>query len=79
MTLKQVRAMKGMTQQDVANALNAIGRNANQSYVSQIEGGESSPTIDLAIDLAVAYGVTIVEVITALGYDLSGVWHDLDN
>jgi transcriptional regulator with XRE-family HTH domain len=72
-TLKQLRAGKGKKQQDIANALKSMGRDASQSYVSQIERGDQSPTAELAIDLAKAYEVDIIQMLLALGLDLAGV------
>jgi transcriptional regulator with XRE-family HTH domain len=75
-TLRLIRGRTGKTQADIVEALRAMGREASQTYVSKIEAGNSVPSVELTIDLAVAYEVTIIEMIEALGYDLSGVWHD---
>jgi transcriptional regulator with XRE-family HTH domain len=68
-TLRLLRGAKGKKQQDIADALRALGRDASQSYVSQLERGDQSPTVELAIDLAKAYGVTFIELVKALGFD----------
>jgi transcriptional regulator with XRE-family HTH domain len=73
-TLKLVRGAKGKSQKDIAAALSAMGRETSQATVSKIERGEWSPTVELAIDLAKAYEVTIIEMLIALGFDLTGVW-----
>jgi transcriptional regulator with XRE-family HTH domain len=68
-TLKLVRGAKGKTQKDIANALNAMGRDASQSFISKLEKGLWSPTVELAFDLAVAYEVSFLDIIKALGFE----------
>jgi DNA-binding XRE family transcriptional regulator len=76
-TLKVIRAMKGKKQSDIALRLKELGRNADQKQVSKWENGETTPTIEAAIDMAKAYEVSIVDLLRALGFDLEGV--DIDN
>jgi transcriptional regulator with XRE-family HTH domain len=68
-TLKLLRGAKGKTQQNIADALKEMGRDASQVYVSQLERGTSVPGIDLAIDLAIAYEVDFLDLVRALGFD----------
>ena len=73
MTLNLLRGAKGKKQQDIAEALNRLGRNADQRQVSAWERGLRTPTIEVAIDLAIAYEVTLLQLVEALGFDLSEV------
>jgi transcriptional regulator with XRE-family HTH domain len=67
-TLRLLRGAKGKKQKDIADALNAMGREASQSFVSKLENGAWSPTVELAIDLAEAYEVSFIELVEALGF-----------
>jgi transcriptional regulator with XRE-family HTH domain len=67
-TLNRLRGAKGKKQQDIAEALNKLGRNVEQQQVSAWERGVRTPTIEVAIDLAKAYEVSLLEIITALGF-----------
>jgi transcriptional regulator with XRE-family HTH domain len=69
--LNLLRGAKGKKQSDIAEALNRLGRNVNQQQVSAWEKGLRTPTIEVAIDMAVAYEVTLLELIEALGFDLN--------
>ncbi len=71
MTLKVLRAINGKTQSDISDALKKMGRNIEQSHVSLWERGVQTPTIEVAMDLAIAYDVALLELIEALGFDVS--------
>lgn len=71
-TLKQVREEKGMKQVEVANRLKGMGRNIEQTHISLWERGAQTPKIDLAIDMAKAYGITFIELVRALGFNPDG-------
>jgi transcriptional regulator with XRE-family HTH domain len=67
--LKVLRAAKNLTQSDISDRLKVLGRNIEQNHVSLWERGVQTPTIELAIDLAKAYGVTFIELVKALGFE----------
>jgi transcriptional regulator with XRE-family HTH domain len=69
--LNLLRGAKGIKQQDIVDRLNKLGRNVAQPNVSAWEKGLRTPTIEVAIDMAVAYEVTLLELIEALGFDLN--------
>jgi transcriptional regulator with XRE-family HTH domain len=68
-TLKVIRAIKGKKQSDISDSLKQMGRNIEQTAVSQWERGVKTPTIEVAIDLAVAYEVSFLELVQALGFE----------
>jgi transcriptional regulator with XRE-family HTH domain len=72
-TLKVVRVANGKKQSDIAARLKELGRNVDQTRVSVWERGAETPSIEVAIDLAKAYEITLLELIAALGFDLHGV------
>lgn len=69
--LKVLRARYGKTQTDIADALKEMGRNIEQSHVSLWERGIQTPTIEMAFDLAIAYGCSFLEILEALGFDIT--------
>jgi transcriptional regulator with XRE-family HTH domain len=73
MRLKAIRARHGLTQKDVADALKAMGRDASQAYISEIESGEKDLGLRLTLDLKKAYKARtfneIVEALTGLNPD----------
>lgn len=65
--LRALRAHKGLTQE-------SIPEGSNRQYLSQLEHGKSSPTLDKLEDLSEALGLTTLSVIgaaTAVKEDLS--------
>ena len=72
-TLKVLRATRGKKQGDIAESLNALGRNIDQAMISRIESGSQTPSLDVCADLARAYEVNIIEMLLALDIDLTGV------
>lgn len=58
MKLKTLRKEKGLTQQDVANAIGV-----SQVTYSRYENGEHEPSHDILIALSVFFGVTIDELL----------------
>jgi transcriptional regulator with XRE-family HTH domain len=68
-TLKVLRAINGKTQSDISDCLKRLGRNIEQSHVSLWERGIQTPTIEVAIDLAIAYDVSFLELVKALGFE----------
>jgi transcriptional regulator with XRE-family HTH domain len=67
-TLNRLRGAKGKKQQDIVEALNRLGRSVDQPQISAWERGLKTPTIEIAIDLAQAYEVSLLELIAALGF-----------
>jgi transcriptional regulator with XRE-family HTH domain len=68
-TLNQIRKASGKSQGDIANALKAMGRDASQAYVSKLESGGQSVSIELGMDLAKAYGVPFYpDIVRSLGF-----------
>lgn len=68
-TLNLLRGAKGKRQQDIVDVLKQLGRNVDQQLVSKWERGVMTPTIATAIDLAVAYDVSFIEIVKALGFE----------
>jgi transcriptional regulator with XRE-family HTH domain len=68
-TLNLLRGAKGKKQQDIVDVLKQLGRNVDQQLVSKWERGVMTPTIATAIDLAVAYEVSFIEIVEALGFE----------
>lgn len=68
-TLDQIRKASGKSQKDIASALKALGRDASQAYISKLESGGQSVTIELGMDLAKAYEVPFYpDIVRGLGF-----------
>ncbi|HHY66018.1 MAG TPA: helix-turn-helix transcriptional regulator [Alicyclobacillus sp.] len=57
--LREIREKAGLTQSDLAKA-----SGVSQSHISEIEAGNTVPTVFVAKRLAWALGVTVDELIT---------------
>jgi transcriptional regulator with XRE-family HTH domain len=70
-TLNQIRKRSGKSQNDIVEALKAMGRDASQAYISKLENGGQSVTIELGLDLSKAYGVPFYpDLVAGLGFDI---------
>lgn len=58
--LRQIRREKGINQEELANSAGI-----NRSYLSSVENGKSSPTIEVVERLAVALGVSMRELMSS--------------
>jgi transcriptional regulator with XRE-family HTH domain len=69
-TLDQIRKASGRSQKDIASALRALGREASQAYISKLESGGQSVTIELGMDLAKAYAIPFYpDLVRGLGFN----------
>ena len=66
MKLKELRKLKGMTQQETADALGI-----SQVTYSRYENGEREPSNQMLITLSVFFGVTVDELLEADGKEKS--------
>ena len=61
MTIRQLRIMAGMTQQQLSKKLSEAGRGKGyQGSVQKLEGGNNSPTISKLADVLEAMGHSLV-------------------
>jgi putative transcriptional regulator len=58
-TIKVLRAVKGITQEDLAQALGV-----SRQTINAIEKGKYNPSLDLAFKLAAYFETTIEEIFT---------------
>jgi transcriptional regulator with XRE-family HTH domain len=72
--LKVLRVANNKKQSDIAEAVSLRGVvKASQRKISEYETGLYVPSIEAAIELAIAYEVPLTTLIKSLGFDLSDV------
>jgi transcriptional regulator with XRE-family HTH domain len=64
--LREVRRAKGLTQQDLAEALAGAGEDLSAFAITRMEGGHRDVSLDEAIAIAAVLGVALVHMLVQL-------------
>ncbi len=67
--LREVRKLKGWTQQDLAAALGRAGVELNEFVITRMESGKRRVSVDEAITIAAVLGISPLHMLVPLGDD----------
>ncbi len=67
--LREVRRLKGWTQQELSDALKAVGVKLDASAITRLEGGTRGVTLDDVVAIAAVLGVSPLHMIVQLEND----------